>query len=69
MAVFEEGELDNLVTEEPGEWSVRMSVAEAVAQLRVSRRESLAFTNVQTSRPTLVFKRRDGNVGVVKIEI
>jgi putative sigma-54 modulation protein len=67
--VFEEGELDNLVTEEPGEWSVRMSVAEAVAQLRVSRRESLAFTNVQTSRPTLVFKRRDGNVGVVKIEI
>jgi putative sigma-54 modulation protein len=66
---FEEDDLDSLVREEPGEWTVRMSVAEAVAQLRVSRRESLAFTNVQTSLPTLVFKRRDGNVGVVSIEI
>ncbi len=62
-------EYDGLVSEDPGEFSVEMSVAEAAAQLRASRREALGFTNSLTSRPTLVFKRRDGNVGVVDIHL
>jgi len=64
---FDEMDLDGLVSEDAGDWSVSMSVAEAAAQLRVSSRETLGFTNPETARPALVFKRRDGNVGVVDI--
>jgi putative sigma-54 modulation protein len=64
---FDDSDLDGLVTDDPGDFEVTMSVAEAAAQLRVSRREALGFVNSVTSRRTLVFKRRDGNVGVVDI--
>jgi putative sigma-54 modulation protein len=64
---FDESDLDGLVGEDAGDVTVSMSVAEAAAQLRASRREVLGFTDDRTSRRTLVFKRRDGNVGVVDI--
>ena len=64
---FDESDLDGLVSDDAGDVSVTMSVAEAAAQLRASRREALGFTDPRTSRRTLVFKRRDGNVGVVDI--
>lgn len=65
---FDEMDLDGLVSEDAGDWAIRMPVAEAAAQLRVSAREVLGFTNPETSRPALVFKRRDGSVGVVDIK-
>jgi len=64
---FDEMDLDGLVSEDAGDWSVRMPVAEAAAQLRVSTREALGFSNPETGRPALVFKRRDGSVGVIDI--
>ena len=64
---FEESDLDGLISEDAGEFEVIMSVAEAAAELKVSRRETLGFTNPITSRKTLVYKRRDGNIGVVDI--
>ena len=64
---FDETDLDGLISDDAGDVSVIMSVAEAAAQLRASHREALGFTAQQTSRRTLVFKRRDGNVGVVDI--
>jgi putative sigma-54 modulation protein len=64
---FDDSDLEGLVTDDPGDFEVTMSVAEAAAQLRISRREALGFLNPATSRRTLVFKRRDGNVGVVDI--
>lgn len=67
LSGFDETDLDGLVTDDPGDFEVAMSVAEAAAQLRVSRRETLGFLNTATSRRNLVFKRRDGNVGVVDI--
>ena len=66
-AAFDEMDLDGLVSEDPGEFDRAMSVAEAVAELRASRREALAFVNTATSRPTVIFKRRDGNIGVVDV--
>ncbi len=66
---FDEQDLDGLVSEDPGEFEVEMPVAEAAAQLRASRREALGFTNVDTRRPAVVFKRRDGNVGVVDVTL
>jgi putative sigma-54 modulation protein len=65
---FDETDLDGLVSDDPGDFEVNMSVAEAAAQLRVSRRETLGFTDSVTSRRMLVFKRRDGNVGIVDIQ-
>jgi putative sigma-54 modulation protein len=64
---FDDDDMKGLVSEDPGDFAVPMSVAEAQAQLRVSRRESLGFTNSLNQRRTLVFKRRDGNVGVVDV--
>lgn len=64
---FEESDMDGLISEDAGEFEVVMSVAEAAAELKVSRREAIGFTNSITNRKTLVFKRRDGNVGVVDI--
>lgn len=65
---FDDGDLQNLIREEPGDLSVTMSVAEAVAQLKASRREVLGFRNGANKRISLVFKRRDGNVGIVDVE-
>lgn len=65
---FDDSDLDRLVTDDPGDFKVTMPVAEAAAQLRVSTREALGFTNVLTGRRMLIYKRRDGNVGVVDIE-
>ncbi len=66
---FDESDFDGLVSEDAGEWGVAMTAAEAAAQLRVSRREVLGFTNTVTQRPTIVFKRRDGHIGVVDIHL
>ncbi len=66
---FDESDLRGLVSEDAGEFHVRMSVAEAAAQIRVSKREVLGFTNQETGRPTLLYKRRDGNVGVVDVHL
>lgn len=66
---FDEMDLDGLVSEDPGDFDRTMSVAEAAAELRASRREALGFVNMATSRPTVIFKRRDGNVGVVDVSL
>jgi putative sigma-54 modulation protein len=68
-AGFDESDYDGLVSEDVGDFAVTMSVAMAAAQLRASRREALGFTNEMTGRPTVVFKRRDGNVGVLDIHL
>jgi len=67
-AFGEDSDYEGLISEDAGDLAVAMSLAEAVAQLKVSRREVLGFTNRETQRPTLVFKRRDGNVGVVDMQ-
>lgn len=64
---FDEGDLEDLVSEDGGERGVIMSLAEAAAQLRVSSRETLDFVNALNQRRTLLFKRRDGKVGIVDI--
>ena len=64
----DESDFEGLVSEDPGDFKVEMSVAEAVATLRASRREVLGFVNPASQRPMLVFKRRDGNVGIVDID-
>ncbi len=66
---FDASDFDGLVSDDAGEFDVEMTAAEAAAQLRVSRREVLGFTNTATQRPTIVFKRRDGHVGVVDIHL
>jgi len=66
---FDEHDLDGLISEDPGDFEVAMPVAEAAAQLRASRREALGFTNIATERATVVFKRRDGNIGVVDVNL
>jgi putative sigma-54 modulation protein len=66
---FDASDFDGLVSDDAGEFDVEMTAAEAAAQLRVSRREVLGFTNSATQRPTIVFKRRDGHVGVVDIHL
>jgi len=66
-AFGEDSDYEGLISEDGGDMSVSMSLGEAVAQLKVSRREVLGFTNRETQRTTLVFKRRDGNVGVVDV--
>lgn len=65
---YDDADLEPLVTEDPGDFSVSMPVAEAAAQLRVSSREALGFTNALTGRRMLIFKRRDGNVGVADVD-
>jgi len=64
----DDSDYEGLVSEDPGVFSLSMSVGEAVATLKASQREVLGFTNPVTDRPMLVFKRRDGNVGIVDIE-
>lgn len=66
-AGFDEGDLEDLVSEDTEENGVVMSLAEAAAQLRVSSRETLHFINALNQRRTLLFKRRDGKVGIVDI--
>jgi len=66
-AFGDEADFEGLVSEDPGDVTVGMQLAEAVAVLRASRREVLAFTNPDTGNATMVFKRRDGNVGIVEM--
>jgi putative sigma-54 modulation protein len=65
---YDDADLETVFTEDPGDFAVTMPVAEATAQLRVSSREALGFTNPLSGRRMLVFKRRDGNVGVVDVD-
>ena len=64
----DDSDYEGLVSEDPGDLRLSMSVGEAVATLKAGTREVLGFTNPVTERPMLVFKRRDGNVGIVDIE-
>ncbi len=66
---FDESDLDGLITEDAGDFAVPMSVVVAAAQLRASRREAFGFISELTRRPTLVFKRRDGLIGVVDVHL
>lgn len=60
---------DGIVSEDPGDVSVQMEMAEAVAMLRASRRDSLGFTNAATGHPSIIYKRRDGNIGIVDLNV
>jgi putative sigma-54 modulation protein len=64
---FDERDWDGLVNESAADFSGIMSPAEAAATLKSSSRESLGFTNVADRRRMVVFKRRDGRVGVVDV--
>ena len=64
---FDESDLHGLVSEDPMDFHLTMELAEGVAQLRVSKREALGFTNKNTGRPVVLFKRKDGNIGVVDV--
>jgi putative sigma-54 modulation protein len=63
----EDREWDGLVNEEPVDFTETMPVPEAAAALKASGRESLGFTNTLDRRRMMVFKRRDGRVGVVDV--
>jgi len=65
----EEADLDGIVGEDAGDFVLVMSVVDAAAELRTSSREALGFTNALNQRRTLVFKRRDGSVGVVDVHL
>jgi ribosome hibernation promoting factor len=66
---IEDADLDGIVGEEAGLFEVRLTIAEAAAELRMSPREALAFVNASNQRRMLVFKRRDGQVGVVDVHL
>jgi ribosome hibernation promoting factor len=66
-AAFDERDWDGLVNEAAAEFSGVMSPAEAAATLKSSTRESLGFTNPADRRRMVVFKRRDGRVGVMDV--
>jgi hypothetical protein len=67
--MIEEEDLDGIVGEEAGLFEERLTVAEAAAELRISPREAFGFVNADTQRRMLVFKRRDGQVGVVDVHL
>ena len=67
--VIEEEDLDGIVGEEAGSFEEQLTISEAAAELRVSPREALGFMNADTHRRMLVFKRRDGQVGVVDVHL
>jgi ribosome hibernation promoting factor len=67
--MIEEEDLDGIVGEEAGLFEERLTVAEAAAELRISPREAFGFVNADTERRMLVFKRRDGQVGVVDVHL
>jgi putative sigma-54 modulation protein len=66
---IEEEDLDGIVGEEAGLFEERLTIPEAAAELRVSPREAFGFVNADTHRRMLVFKRRDGQVGVVDVHL
>jgi putative sigma-54 modulation protein len=66
-AFGDDADYEGLVSEDPGDIEVEMDLAEAVAMLKASRRDVLGFTNRDTARPVVLYKRRDGNIGVVDI--
>lgn len=68
-AFGDDSDYEGLVSEDPGDMSIKMGLGEAVAMLRASRRDVLGFTNTVSGKPTVVFKRRDGNIGIVDIEM
>ena len=65
----EDVDLDGIVGEEVGPFEEQLSIADAAAELRVSPREAFGFVNADTHRRMLVFKRRDGQVGVVDVHL
>ncbi|HET9233046.1 MAG TPA: sigma 54 modulation/S30EA ribosomal C-terminal domain-containing protein, partial [Candidatus Eisenbacteria bacterium] len=65
----EEPDLDGIVGEDAGSFEERLSLADAAAELRLSRREAMTFVNTTTERRMIVFKRRDGQVGVVDVHL
>ena len=67
IMAFDDEDLGSVVRPDPGDFSVNMPLAEAIAQLRVSRREVLGFTNRETRQPCVVFKHRDGSFVVVDV--
>jgi len=67
--ITEDEDLDGIVGEEAGLFDERLTIAEAAAELRVSPREAFGFVNADTHRRMLVFKRRDGQVGVVDVHL
>ncbi|NNF05936.1 MAG: ribosome-associated translation inhibitor RaiA [Candidatus Eisenbacteria bacterium] len=66
--VFDESDYEGLVAEDPGDFGVAMAIPEALAMLRASSRDCLGFTNADNDHKTLLYKRRDGNFGVVEVE-
>ena len=68
-AEVEDVDLDGIVGEEVGLFEERLTIADAAAELRVSPREAFGFVNADTHRRMLVFKRRDGQVGVVDVHL
>jgi putative sigma-54 modulation protein len=67
--VTEDEDLDGIVGEDLGPFEERLTIAEAAAELRVSPREAFGFVNADNHRRMLVFKRRDGQVGVVDVHL
>ena len=65
----DEPDLDGIVGEDAGSFEERLSLPDAAAELRLSRREAMTFVNTTTERRMIVFKRRDGQVGVVDVHL
>jgi putative sigma-54 modulation protein len=63
----DEREWDGLVNEAAADFHDVLPVTEAAVVLKASSRESLAFTNSGDGRRMIVFKRRDGRVGVLDV--
>ena len=64
-----EEDLDGIVGEDAGSFEERLTLSEAAAELRLTRREAMTFVNTTTERRMIVFKRRDGQVGVVDVHL
>lgn len=64
----EDADYAGLVSDDPGDMGSEMMLAEAAAVLRSAPRETLGFTNRATGLRVLLFKRRDGRIGMVEID-
>ena len=69
VEAIEDVDLDGIVGEEVGLFEESLTIAEAAAELRVSPREAFGFVDATNHRRMLVFKRRDGQVGVVDVHL
>lgn len=65
----DEADLDGIVGVDAGDFAQVLTLGDAAAELRGSPREALGFTNAINQRRMLVFKRRDGSVGVVDVHL